>query len=115
MTESCKATDRCAKAFTRIACGTSDGVIARPAGAPSADATPVTKASTKNGQVSSAPARVTASRPIATAASSPVASASTVRRGYRSLRCPAGRASSGSGRNIARPTSPRSSGSEWIA
>ena len=42
-------------ARTRISRGTSDGVSARPAGAPSAVATPVQNASAKNGHVSSAP------------------------------------------------------------
>ena len=64
-----RTTERCASARTRIARGTSDGVSAREAGAPSADATPVPKASTKKGQVASAPARVTTSRPSMTAMS----------------------------------------------
>ena len=81
ITESWNATDRCANALTRISCGTSDGTIARPAGAPSADATPVPNASAKNGDVSSAPAPVTASRPTATAASTAIATARIVRRG----------------------------------
>ena len=58
-----------------------DGVIAREAGAPTAVATPVPKASTKNGQVAVAPLRVTSSSPSITVASSSVASPSSVRRG----------------------------------
>ena len=64
----------------------------------------------KNGHVAAAPARVTKSSPTMTATSSAVAIASSVRRGKRSARWPAGRARSGSGMNIASPTSPRSSG-----
>ena len=99
-----------ARARTRIARGTSDGVSARDAGAPRAEAMPVPKASRKKGQVFVAPARVTASRPSITATSRPVAIASRVRRGNRSARWPAGSARSGNGMNIASPTSPRSSG-----
>ena len=72
------------------------------------------KASAKNGQVCDAPARVTRSSPTATSASIAIETIRMVRRGYRSARWPAGSASSGSGRNIARPTIPRSSGSRWI-
>ena len=57
-----------------------------------------------------APARVTANNPTMITVSRPVAIASRVRRGKRSARWPAGKASSGSGMNIASPTSPRSSG-----
>ncbi len=110
MTETWKTTDRKASARTRMSRGTSDGVRAREAGAPSAAATPVPKASRKNGQVDPAPARVTARRPSMIVASRPIATASRVRRGNRSARWPAGSASNGNGMNIASPTSPRSSG-----
>ena len=110
MTAAWSTTERKARARTRIERGTSEGVIAREAGAPRAEATPVPNASTKNGHVWLAPARVTASRPSMTTVSTAVATARIVRRGNRSARCPAGRASSGRGMNIARPTSPRSSG-----
>ena len=110
ITDAWNTIDRRASARTRISRGTSDGVSAREAGAPSADATPVPNASTKNGHVEAAPARVTKSNPTMTATSSAVAIASSVRRGNRSARWPAGNARSGSGMNIESPTSPRSSG-----
>ena len=115
MTETWNATDRTASARGRMSSGTSDGVSAREAGAPTAVATPVKKASAKNGHVWSTSYLVTARSPQNTAASRAIASTSTVRRGNRSARCPAGRASSGSGMNIARPTSPRSSGLPLMA
>ena len=48
--ESWKPIDRCAIAFTRISCGTSEGVSARPEAAPNALPVPVRNASAKNGQ-----------------------------------------------------------------
>ena len=54
--ESWNAIERWASALTRISRGTSDGVSARPAGAPIALATPIANASTKNGQPGRLPA-----------------------------------------------------------
>ena len=104
------AIERCASALTRISCGTSDGVSARPAGAPIALPIPWTNASAKNGQTRPVSATVTASSPPSTTTFSDTITVRRFRRGTRSARCPAGSASSKSGRNSASPTSPRSSG-----
>ncbi len=53
--ESWNAIERWASALTRISCGTSEGVSARPAGAPIALAHPVSSASPKNGRTLPAP------------------------------------------------------------
>ena len=76
---------------TSISCGTSDGVSARPAGEPSADATPVPNASSEErpGLVRARPrhGEEADARRRRRARST---SASTVRRGYRSARWPGG-------------------------
>ena len=64
--ESWNAMERCASALTRISRGTSEGVRARPAGAPIALPTPIANASAKNGHTWSAPESVIASSPSAT-------------------------------------------------
>ena len=65
-TDTWNAIERCARAVTRISSGTSDGVNDRPAGEPSAAATPVANASARNCHSSCAPPSVTASRPANT-------------------------------------------------
>ena len=91
--DSWKAIERCASALTRISSGTSDGVNARPAGAPIALPTPCRNASAKNGHTLPAPDTVTARSPLRTTTFSATITTSRFRRGTWSASCPAGSAS----------------------
>ena len=102
--------ERIARALVSSSTGTRVGGIDRAAGFPSAAAQPLAKASARNGQSVSAPLRLTTISSPAIAASNASATMRTSFRDSRSAIAPAGSASSGSGRNSARPTSPRCSG-----
>ena len=102
--------ERMARALVSNSTGTRVGGIERAAGFPSAAAQPLAKESARNGQSSSAPCRLTTRRPAVIAASTASEAMKTSFRDSRSASAPAGSASSGSGRNSARPTSPRCSG-----
>src|SRR5581483_8408770 len=108
-------TPRSAIAPAICSSGTISRVMARAAGFPTTLAQPATAASTRNGQSERAPASVTKTSATAIEIVRTYDAAVTARRGSRSAICPAGSASTGSGRNSIRPTSPRSTRFRWIA